>query len=427
LTAELLAEHRTALTTASGQPTLPTLDNWETVREQFPLSRALVHMSAFFLASHPTPVRDAIERHRRGLDDNPIEYWFANQDTQEASVLAAASHYLEAQPTDIALTDSTTMGLGLLYGGLSVRPDQEILTTVHDHYSTDVSLRLRAQRTGASIRQIPLYRSIKNVSAEEIVATMMAAVRPNTRVIAVTWVHSGTGLKLPIRDMAMALNTINARRGEDDRALLCVDGVHGLGVENFTMDELGCDFFVAGTHKWLFGPRGTGLVWGHPTAWKAANAMIPTFNLDAYRIWTKDIPPKDLPMGHIMTPGGFHSFEHRWALGEAFRFHLAIGKARVTERIHALNDQLKKGLAAMSGVLLHTPISRNLSSGIVCFEVDGHAPYQVVHDLRQRGIVASVTPYATHYVRLAPSLLTTSADVDKTLQAVRTLLPRASR
>ena len=30
-----------------------------------------------------------------------------------------------------------------------------------------------------------------------------------------------------------------------------------------------------------------------------------------------------------MTPGGYHSFEHRWALGEAFRFHLAIGKQRV--------------------------------------------------------------------------------------------------
>ena len=424
LAAELLTEHRAALTRASGQPTPPTLDNWEAVREQFPLSRELVHMSAFFLASHPAPVRDAIERHRRGLDDNPIEYWFANEDKQEAAVLAAASHYLGARPGDIALTDSTTMGLGLLYGGLSVRPDQDILTTVHDHYSTEVSLDLRAQRTGASIRRIALYRSLKDVSAGEIVSTMVAAVRPNTRVIAVTWVHSSTGLKLPIRDMAAALEKINARRAADDRALLCVDGVHGLGVENFTMDGLGCDFFVAGTHKWLFGPRGTGLVWGHPDAWKAARAIIPTFNFDAYRIWMKDIPPKDLPMGQIMTPGGFHSFEHRWALDEAFRFHLDIGKPRVTERIHALNDQLKEGLAAMPGVLLHTPRSRDLSAGIVCFEVDGRPPHEVVRDLRQRGIVASVTPYATQYVRLAPSLLTSPEDVEKTLQSVRGLSPR---
>ncbi|MBC7840281.1 MAG: twin-arginine translocation signal domain-containing protein, partial [Nitrospiraceae bacterium] len=43
------------------------LDNWKTVREQFQLSSDFVHLAGFFLASHPTPVRAAIERHRRGL------------------------------------------------------------------------------------------------------------------------------------------------------------------------------------------------------------------------------------------------------------------------------------------------------------------------------------------------------------------------
>jgi large subunit ribosomal protein L19 len=113
--------------------------------------------------------------------------------------------------------------------------------------------------------------------------------------------------------------------------------------------DLGCDFFIAGTHKWLFGPRGTGLIWGHPRAWLFTNAVIPTFNHEAYGIWMKDIPPIDVPYGAIMTPGGFHSFEHRWALSEAFRFHQAVGKARIAERIHALNDQCKEGLALMRG------------------------------------------------------------------------------
>jgi isopenicillin-N epimerase len=89
-----------------------------------------------------------------------------------------------------------------------------------------------------------------------------------------------------------------------------------------------------------------------------------------------------------------------------------------------LNDQLKEGLAAMRGVVLHTPATRELSAGIVCFEVDGHPPYEVVRDLRQHGIVASVTPYVTHYVRLAPSLLNSSEDVEKTLEAVRALSPK---
>ena len=91
------------------------------------------------------------------------------------------------------------MGLGLLYGGLALRKGQEILTTIHDHYSTEISLRLRAERTGAAVRQIALYRSLKTVSRDEIVDSLRKGVTPATRIVAVTWVHSSTGLKLPIQ------------------------------------------------------------------------------------------------------------------------------------------------------------------------------------------------------------------------------------
>jgi isopenicillin-N epimerase len=401
---------------AAPKPT--TLDNWEAVRAQFALAKNLIHMSGFFLASHPAPVRDAIERHRRGLDDTPIGYWIDQNEKLEADVLRTASEYLVVDPKDIALTDSTTMGLGLLYGGLKLRNDQEILTTIHDHYSTEISLKLRAERTGASLRQIPLYQNLATVSKDEIVDTLMNAIRPETRIVAVTWVHSSTGLKLPIREIAGGLAKLNADRSDADRVLLCVDAVHGLGVETVEMTDLGCDFFVAGTHKWMFGPRGTGLVWGHPKAWPAAQAIIPTFSHEAYGIWTKEIPPQEVPFGAMMTPGGFHSFEHRWALAEAFRLHLAIGKARVTERIHALNAQLKDGLARMPHVRLITPRSQDVSAGIVCFEINGWKPDKAVEALRKRRIMASVTPYATQYVRLAPSLLTSASDVDQTIRVI---------
>jgi selenocysteine lyase/cysteine desulfurase len=118
-----------------------------------------------------------------------------------------------------------------------------------------------------------------------------------------------------------------------------------------------------------------------------------------------------------MTPGGFHSFEHRWALSEAFRLHMQIGKNRIAERIHTLNSQLKEGLAKMKHVVLHTPLSPAVSAGIVCFEIKGMEPIPVVQNLRQKKIVASITPYATLYARLSPSLLTSPDDVDATLTA----------
>ncbi|MCX5722554.1 MAG: aminotransferase class V-fold PLP-dependent enzyme [Nitrospirae bacterium] len=394
------------------------LDNWQAVREQFQLSRDFIQLAGFFLASHPAPVRAAIERHRRGLDADPIGYWFEHEEQQEATVLRAAADYLGVDPTEIALTDSTTMGLGLLYGGLTLRKGQEILTTLHDHYSTEISLKLRAERTGAKVRQIPLYHSLKNVSRQELLDNLIANIKPNTRVVAVTWVHSSTGLKLPIQEMAQTIHELNNSRAEQDRVIFCVDGVHALGIENFKLSDVGCDFLIAGTHKWLFGPRGTGLVWGHQRAWPIANPIIPTFNSQAYDIWMELIPPKELPKSSYMTPGGFHSFEHRWALDEAFKFHQAIGKVRVTQRIYELNQQMKQGLAKMPHITLHTPMSQDLSAGIVCFDVAGMMPRQVIERLKQKKIIGSVTPYATQYARLAPSLLTSSEDIERALQEI---------
>ena len=118
--------------------------------------------------------------------------------------------------------------------------------------------------------------------------------------------------------------------------------------------------------------------------------------------------------------GGFHSFEHRWALGEAFKFHQAIGKARIATRIHALNHQLKEGLAEMGHVTLHTPRAMSCLQGLSVSKYRGNAPRGVAR-LHERGIIASVTPYATRYARLAPSLLTSPEEINKTLREIENL------
>jgi selenocysteine lyase/cysteine desulfurase len=105
-----------------------------------------------------------------------------------------------------------------------------------------------------------------------------------------------------------------------------------------------------------------------------------------------------------MTPGGLHSFEHRWALPEAFKLHLQLGKAQIQNRIHELNTQTKQALAAIPQVKLYTPITTELSSGFVCFDIEGMAQSDVVKSMYGQGVVMSNTPYRESYARFAPSL-----------------------
>ena len=193
-----------ALTTVAGSklalgapPAAPAakaadLSTWPGVRAEFLLSRDYIQMALMLLASHPRPVREAIERHRHGLDDDPVTYLEGELPKLEDAVRAAAADYTGGKPEEIALTGNTTTGLAMLYGGAAAAPAQEILTTTHDHY---VDLQGAAPAARAHRRDGPqgaaLRRPGEGVRGRDR-RQLVKAIGPRTRAVACTWVHSST-------------------------------------------------------------------------------------------------------------------------------------------------------------------------------------------------------------------------------------------
>lgn len=394
--------------------------DWQALRSLFPLRDDRIQLATFLLASHPTPVANAIEQFRQQLDYDPVMALVANDGKADEAVRASAAAYMGGSGEQIALTDSTTMGSAMVYSGLQLAAGDEILHTTHDHYATVMAIAHRAERTGAKVRQVALYDNAANTTTSDCVNRLEAGITSATRVVAVTWVHSSTGVKLPVRALAESFKKINARRSANRQIIFCVDGVHGFGIENEDVSELGCDFFIAGTHKWIFGPRGTGVVWGNSKGWEQCQPVIPSFG-NPFDVWLDKKEEKDVTPGDRMTPGGFHTFEHRWALPAAFELHQQLGKANIQSRIHALNTQVKEGLAKMSGVTLHTPLSSELSSGLVAYEVAGKSPMEITYALFAKGVVSAPSPYHQSYARMAPSLLNTEEELETALAHVATL------
>lgn len=393
-------------------------DTWEKVRNQFLLTRDKVHMSQMLLASHPKPVRDAIELYRDELDKNPVEYWEGKFVSIEVDLRKKAAEYMGCDPDEVAMTDSTTMGLAILYNGLQLRPGDEILTTTHDHYSTEKSLENAVAKTGATIKPVNLYTDPREASIDGMVSAIQKGITTKTRIVAITFVHSSTGVKTPLKEIGAMIAEVNTKRDAKSRIYFCVDGVHGFGIENISMHDLEIDFFAAGTHKWIFGPRGTGVLYARKSAWDMIKPIIPSFEFASYAAWLDLADPKSLTYGMILSPGGFHSFEHRWALPAAFDFQLSIGKARVEERSHQLSTRLKDGLSKIGHIKLKTPTDTAISAGINCFEVDGVAADVAVKKLLEKGIIASTTPYKTVYARLTPSIVNTEEEVDRVLAEI---------
>ena len=382
----------------------PTDNPWTGFKQLFNQDPDYLHFSNFLVASHPRPVREAIERYRVQIDRNPglaMDWDLQETWKREGQVREWAGRYLKATPPQIALTGSTSEGLAMIYGGLHVRADQEILTTVHEHYATQNVLDFRARQQGTQVRRISLFESPSRVSVDEVLGNIQRAIRPNTRVLGMTWVQSGSGVKLPIGEIGTLVADHNRQRDERDRILYVVDGVHGLGVENLDFPDMHCDFFIAGTHKWMFGPRGTGLVCARDPENKYVTPMVPTFS-------------EDKDFATIMTPGGFHAFEHRWAADEAFKLHLQLGKAPVQARIHALNREFKEQLQAHPRIELVTPHSSELSAGFTFFRVKGQDCEAVAaHMVRQRVVIDAVDRDVGPVIRTAPGLLNSSEEIQR--------------
>lgn len=387
----------------AGNPASPG-DSWAGFRQLFTQDPDYLHFSNFLVTSHPKPVRDAIDRYRAQIDRNPglaMDWDLQETWKREGQVREWAGRYLNAKPGQIALTGSTSEGLAMIYGGIQVRPDQEILTTVHEHYATEYSLDFRVRKQGTQVRKIKLFEDANRVSVDEVLGSIKRNIRPNTRVLGMTWVQSGSGVKLPIGEIGKLVDEHNRNRDDKDRILYVVDGVHGFGVENLDFPDMHCDFFIAGTHKWMFGPRGTGIVCARSEQNSYVTPMVPTFS-------------EDNNFATVMTPGGYHAFEHRWAADEAFKLHLQLGKAQVQARIHQLNDELKSQLLAHSQIELVTPRSPELSAGFTFFRVKGQDSGEVAaHMMKNRVVIDAVDRDVGPVVRTSPGLLNTSTEIQR--------------
>lgn len=404
--------------------------DWAAVRSQFNLSPDWLHLSQFFIVSHPRPVREAIERHRHEIDDNPLltvehglfgDFGRGDQKPLPRQCQEAAAAYMGTKAEEVALTDSTTVGLGLVYHGLPLKKGQEVLCTTHDHYVHHEAVRLACEKAGASWRRAELYADPSTATVEEMTGKLRKAISRKTRVVGLTWVHSSTGMKLPVKELTAVVAEVNAKRRRKDRILVVLDGVHGFGNQDVDIPTLGADYFIAGTHKWIMAPRGTGIIWAKADNWAKLSPITASFqDFTMYEAWMEG-QPQPPTTADMVSPGGFKAYEHMWAMVEAFEFQQQIGRGRVAARIRDLNTRCKEGLSGMGHVTLHTPMDPALSAGIICFEVKGVEPGEVVKRLLKKKVLASSSPYKVSYARLAPSICNDEAEVDAALAAVAEL------
>ena len=200
--------------------------------------------------------RDTIEESKRqweNLESLPLKFYGGRWDTEGLAehTRTVAARYLGCAVDEMMITNSTTNGMNAVAQGLRLKAGDHVLSTDQEHGGGVLCWEYLAKYHGVIPDKINIPPGENN--AELILNRISESITNKTRLISISHIFSSTGLRVPV-DKISAL----AR----SKGILCiVDGAQAVGAIKVNVKELGCHAYATSGHKWLMGPKGTGLLY----------------------------------------------------------------------------------------------------------------------------------------------------------------------
>jgi cysteine desulfurase/selenocysteine lyase len=339
------------------------------IRAEFPAMERLVHgrrLVYLDTASTAQKPRVVLERTARAAEATANIHRGVHELSVEATAAfeatrASAARLLgTARPEEIVFVRGTTEGLNLLaqtHGRARVGPGDEVLVTALEHHSNLVPWQMLCAEKGARLRVLPL-----DDRGDVVTGALDEMLGERTRIVAVSQASNSLGGTVPVQAIAARAKAVGAT--------VIVDGAQGVVHGPVDVGALGCDFYVFSGHK-LYGPTGTGVVWGRYALldamgpWQGGGDMVEEVRLDGA---TYRPPPHRFEAGTPNIVGVI-------GLGAAIEWFLALGPERAAAHDRALVGYALEVLSRVPGVrIVGAPRER---IGVVSFLLDAHHPHDV--------------------------------------------------
>jgi isopenicillin-N epimerase len=198
----------------------------------------------------PRPVLEHQRELTRYLESDPVRFLSREFEPRLDAARAAVAAFINADPEGLVVVPNATTGVATVLASLRLRPGDELLTTDHEYNATLNALAGVAERARAQVVRASIPLPIRH--PEQAVEALIERVTPRTRIALVSHITSPSGLILPIETIVRELD----RLGVDT----LVDGAHAPGMVPVDVDALGAAYWTGNGHKWLCGPKGTGVL-----------------------------------------------------------------------------------------------------------------------------------------------------------------------
>jgi selenocysteine lyase/cysteine desulfurase len=367
-------------------------DYWSVIQNAFTVTRGIINLNNGGVSPSPRIVTEALVRYIWQQEDATAYTMWQILEPQSETIRTGLAEMFGCDREEIAITRNASESLEILLMGMDFKPGDEILTTTQDYPRMLTTLRQREKREGLVLKLIQIPVPPKNLN--DIAALFERGVTSRTKLVLISHQINLTGQITPVKavcDMARAKGIATI-----------VDGAHSFAQFDFKQKDLGCDYFGTSLHKWLYAPKGTGMLY------------VKRDKIE--KLWPlMAAEPKQSGDIRKFEEIGTHSAAPKLAIGEAMLFHNGIGGKRKEARLRFLSRYWMNRLKDVPKIRFNTSFDPNQSCAIANVHIEGSNPSAVGSYLFSNHHIFTTPIVHEEFqgIRITPNVFTTLGELDR--------------
>src|SRR3989442_8966704 len=338
------------------------------IQTSFSVTGGIVNVKTGGVSPSPRIVTEALVRYTWEQEDATAYTMWKILEPQCETIRTGLAEMFGCDREEIAITRNASESLEILLMGMDFKPGDEILTPPQDYRRMLTTLRQRERREGLKLKLVQIPIPPKNLN--EITAAFASGITNRTKLILIAHQINITGQITPVK----AVCAMARAKGIET----IVDGAHSFAQFDFKQKDLGCDYFGTSLHKWLYAPKGTGMLYVKRDKIEKIWPLMAAESKQASDI-------------RKFEEIGTHSAAPKLAIGEALLFHNGIGGKRKEARLRYLSRYWMNRLKDVPKVRFNTSFDPNQSCAIANVQIVG----------LDQGAIGSY-PFSKHHIFTTP-------------------------
>lgn len=371
---------------------------WERIRGDYKLKKDYINLENGYYCFTPQSTLDHYLNHIREVNYQGSYYMRTVQWDNKAKSAAALAQVAGCDPDELIITRNTTESLDTIISGYDWQPGDEAVMAQQDYGAMLNQFKLMSRRYGMVNKVVSVPNHPKSDS--EIVELYESAITDKTKLLMVCHMINITGHILPIKKISEMAHSY----GVD----VLVDGAHAFAHINYSLHDLGCDYYGTSLHKWMSVPLGSGFLY------VKKDKVKPLWPIFAE--WGKE----DDDIGKL-NHTGTHPVATDLAIMDAIDYYQLIGPERKEARLRYLQNYWTDQVRNVSGLTVNTPIDKSKSCGIANVGVDRLKPKEMSAILMEKyGIwTVAIDGAGVRGCRITPNIYTSINELDAFVAALK--------